>query len=202
MAEKPLTLEDLARGEAAELKKREQSRKAYTEAQKRLVTELPARFMELGRAVRDGVRRFNDTAYKESGNLVRGVRYEESVAMTARDPNLGGEVYFRIARAPNSLTMTLRTMTRAGKCDAYVMDGRGSVGVPPTEQGFVIRIEALVRASGDITYRATCNGDKIDTPLEDMPDHLVALVVTGQLSRLWIVPPWTEAAGTQKPSIL
>ena len=52
--------------------------------------------------------------------------------------------------------------------------------------------DGLCKPTGEIEYRATCNRQVIDTPIDEMGDRIVMVVVTGQLSRLWLKPPWAD----------
>ena len=193
MAVKPLTLEDLARAEAAALKQREQARIAYAEAQRRLVKEMPERFFALAKGIREGVQRFNEVAYKESGPQGRMIKYEETVAVTTRDKNLGSDFVVEARRDPNRLTLALRSMWRPNRPDAFVIEGQGVLGIAPQQDAFAIRIDGIGKPDGDILYRATCNFHPIDTPLDELPERMVMVIVTGELSRLWNRPPWMDA---------
>jgi hypothetical protein len=194
MSDKPMTLEDLARAEALAYKSREKLRLAFAEAQKQLVVEMPERFLTIARQVRDGVRRYNDIAYKEGGPEQRLVRYDESVAVTTRDPNLGSEFNLEVRREPNWMKLALRSMWRPNRPDVFLIDGSGSVGMAPQDEPIALRIDGLNRTSGELFFRATCNRMTLDTPLEELGDHIVMVVVTGQISRMWVKPPWTDVS--------
>jgi hypothetical protein len=199
MADKPpLTLEDLARAEAAALKQREQMRVAYAEAQRKLVKEMPEKFFLLAKGIRDGVNRFNEIAFKESGPQGRLVKYEESVAVTTRDRNLGSDFNLEVRREPNSLGLVLRTMWRPNRPDAYIIEGHGKVGMTPGDEQFAIRIDGIGKADGEIQYRSTCNFQPIDTPLEELAERMVMVIVTGEVSRLWNTPPWLADTKSSK----
>jgi len=190
MPDKLTTLEDLARAEAAALKKREQAKVDYLEGQKRLVAELPQRFFAIAAAVRDGVKRFNNAA-----EIERPVSYMESPAVTTRDStNLAGDLYFEVKRKPNEILVALRPMTRAGKPDAYLIEGQGTVGLPPMNDRFALRIDAVI-AGKETRYKITCAKQNVDTPIEELPDRIVMVIVTGQLTRFWTVPPWAGSGG-------
>jgi hypothetical protein len=194
MSDKPMTLEELARAEAQALKNREKLRLAFAEAQKKLVTVMPDRFLAIARQVRDGVRRYNEVAYKEGGPEQRVVSYDESVAVTTRDPNLGSEFNLEIRRAPNKLSLVLRSMWRPNRPDTYIISGKGTLGIAPNAAPFEIRIDGLNKIDGEIYFRTVCNTMPVDTPIDELPDRLVMVVVTGQLSRLWIRPPWSDVS--------
>lgn len=191
MAEK-LTLEDLARAEAAALRERDRARLTYEEAQQKLTRELPERFFDLARGVREGVGRFNEAVRQENPPRPHAIHYEESVGVTTRSSNLSTDFNFSARRAPNWMQLFLRSMWRPGRSDALIIEGQGSVGVKPEEKRFNLRVDGIVNAQGEVHYRALCDGKSIDTPLEELADRIVMVVVTGQLSRLWIKPPWTE----------
>jgi hypothetical protein len=191
MAEK-LTLEDLARAEAAALRERDRARLTYEEAQQQLARELPERFFDLARGVRDGVNRFNAAVRQEAEPRPYAVHYEESVGVTTRSTNLSTDFNFEVRRAPHWMQLFLRSMWRPGRSDALIIEGQGSVGVKPEEKRFKLRIDGQVNAQGELSYRALCDGRLIDTPLDELADRIVMVVVTGQLSRLWIKPPWAE----------
>jgi hypothetical protein len=191
MAEK-LTLEDLARAEAAALRERERMRLTYEEAQQQLLRELPERFFNLARGVREGVSRFNEAVRQEREPGMRSVHYEESVGVTTRSANLSTDFHFEVRRAPNKMMVLLRSMWRPGRSDALLIEGQGSVGVAPEEKHFKLRIDGMVSAQGELSYRSICDGRPLDTPLDELADRMVMVMVTGQLSRLWIKPPWTE----------
>lgn len=187
-----VTLEDLARAEAASLRERDRARLTYEEAQQQLVRELPEHFFELARGVREGAKRFNEAVRQENPPRPHAVHYEESVGVTTRSSDLSTDFNFLVRRPPNGLQLFLRSMWRSGRSDALIIDGQGSVGVKPEEKRFQLRIDGQVNAQGELSYRSLCDGQLIDTPLDQLADRIVMVVVTGQLSRLWIKPPWTE----------
>jgi hypothetical protein len=184
MADKVTTLEDLARMEAAAIKKRNQAKVDFLEGQKRLVTELPERFFAIAGQARDGVKRFNTAAAIE-----HPVQYMESPAITVREMSMHGDYFFEVKRKPNELMLALRPMTRAGKPDAFLIEGNGTVGLAPMNDRFQIRIDAIV-AGKEIRYKTTVAGNKVDTPIDEFGDRLVMVIVTGQLTRFWNTPPW------------
>ena len=192
MSDKPLTLEDLARAEASALKQREKARLAYAEAQVQLVKEMPDRYFAMARAIRDGVRRFNETAYKESGPHQRLIQYEESVAVTTREPGLGGELHVEVRRAPNRVSLILRSMWRPNRPDSFIIEGSGVVGLAPSQEKIDLRVDGVCSKDGAISFRTTCNKHSVDTPIDEIPERIVMVVVTGELSRLWIRPPWVD----------
>jgi hypothetical protein len=186
MADKVQTLEELARIEANAVKKREQAKLDYIEGQKRLVTELPERFLKLAAAAREGVKRFNTAA-----EIERPVLYSETPAVTTRDTTGRSFLSFEVRRKPNEIVMSLREMTRAGAPDAFVIEGSGSVGVPPMNDKFGIRIDALI-AGKETRWKIVCAHHKVDVPIDELGDRLVMVVVTSLLTRLWNTPPWAD----------
>jgi hypothetical protein len=191
MADKPQTLEDLARIEAAALKKRDQARLDYIEGQKRLITELPQRFFLLAQQVREGVKRFNNAAPIE-----RPVSYIESPAVTTKDAsNMAGDFWFEVKRKPNELLVALRSMTRAGKPDSYIIEGQGTVGLAPMNDRFALRVDALI-VGKEIKYKTVCARYKLDSDIDELGDRLVMVIVTSQITRLWNNAPW---AGDSMP---
>ena len=192
MAEK-VTLEDLARAEAVSMKQREKARIAFAEAERKLAIEVPELFFSIAKGVREGVRRFNEITYKESGPTGKLIKYEESTAVTTRDPNIGTDFSFSLRRAPNDIHLVLRSMWRPNKPDAMLIEGAGNVGVKPVNhQRFLLRIDGLGKADGSIVYRSTCNFQVIDTPIDEIPERMVMVVVTGQVTRLWNKAPWLD----------
>ena len=191
MAEK-LTLEDLARAEAAALRERDRAKLTYEDAQRQLALEMPQHFFALASGVRDGVNRFNAAVRQEEEPRPLGVHYEESVGVTKRSSNLSTDFNFEVRRGPHGMQLFLRSMWRPGRSDALIIEGQGSVGVKPEEKRFRLRIDGLANAQGELSYRVLCDGRLVDTPLAELADRIVMVVVTGQLSRLWIKPPWTE----------
>lgn len=184
MPEKQPTLEELAQIEAAAHQRREQMRKDYEDGQVRLAKELPERFFVLAKQVREGVRRFNTAA-----PIQRPLVYEESAAVTVRDPNLNGDFNLTVKRAPNTITVALRQMARTGRGDYFLIEGQGVLGIPPFVDRFRLRCDAVVRG-GETVYRVLVDGKPLDSPIDELGDRLVMVVVTGQLARLWNVAPW------------
>ncbi len=184
MADKVQTLEDLARIEAAAIKKRNQAKVDFLEGQKRLVTELPERFFAIAAQAREGVKRFNNAA-----EIEHPVHYMESPAITVREMNMTGDYFFEVKRKPNEVLLALRPMARAGKPDAYLIEGNGTIGLAPMNDRFQIRIDAIV-AGKEIRYKVTVDGHKVDTPIDDFGDRLVMVIVTAQLTRFWNTAPW------------
>lgn len=184
---KPMTLEDLARMEADALKRREQSKLDRVEGDKKIVTAMPERFFALAKQMREGVRRFNTAAQIE-----RPLSYNESAAVTTREPNLNADFWCEVKRPPNEMTIALRNMARAGKPDGYIIEGQGTLGLAPMNDRFQIRIDGLYR-QGQMIYRATCDHKALDVDIEELGDRFVMVIVTAQLTRLWNVAPWLEA---------
>src|SRR5437762_619452 len=77
MSEKQVTLEDLARAEAAAAEQRVAKKQAYLDGQKKLQTLTPERFYTFARQLKEGVTRFNGAA-----KLERILKYTESTAVT------------------------------------------------------------------------------------------------------------------------
>ena len=184
MAEKHTTLEELARAEATALKQREQAKLDYIAGQERLCAEMPELFFALAKQIREGTRRFNGAA-----GIQRPVQYQESPAVTIRLLEPGAELHVSIARTPNECTLALRTMTRTGGSDSFLIEGFGTLGVPPTHERFSLRVDGIVRGR-EIAYRTTIDGQKVDSEIDELGDRLVMMIVTGQLARLWNTPPW------------
>jgi hypothetical protein len=164
--QKPQTLEDLARIEAEALKRREQAKIDRIEGDKKIVEIMPERFLTLARQIRDGVRRFNTAAAIE-----RPLSYEESAAVTTRETNHNSDFWCTVRRAPNEATMALRNMSRAGKPDSYMIEGNGTIGLPPMNDRFLMRVDGAWKG-GEMLYRITCDHKKLDTDIEELGDRL------------------------------
>ncbi len=186
MAEKVTTLEELARAEAAAIKKREQAKVDYIDGQKRLVTELPEKFLALAAQAREGVKRFNNAA-----EIEHPVSYMESPSVTTRETTRG-DLWFEIKRKPNEVLVALRAMTRAGKPDAFIIEGNGTVGLAPMNDRFMLRIDAVI-AGKETRYKIVCAKHRVDVPIEELGDRLVMVIVTSQLTRMWNTPPWASS---------
>ncbi|HEX2572081.1 MAG TPA: hypothetical protein VH877_21230 [Polyangia bacterium] len=187
-----VTLEDLARAEAASLRERTRAKLSYEEAQRQLAIEVPQRFFELASGAREGVSRFNAALREETEPRPTAAHYQESVGVTTRSTNLSTDFNFEVRRAPHWMQLFMRSMWRPGKSDSVIIEGQGSVGFKPEEKRFQLRIDGVVNAQGELSYRALCDGQIVDTPIAELGERIVMVVVTGQLSRLWIKPPWTE----------
>lgn len=189
MAEKQPTLEELAHMEADALKKRERARQDYADGQKKLAQDIPERFLALAKQAREGVHRFNSAA-----PIQRPVQYSESAAVTTRDPNLNGDFYFEIKRAPNQLGVSLRAMG-GSRSETFIIEGTGAVGVAPSVDRFKLRIDALYK-NGELLWRMSCDKKALDITIDELGDRLVMVIVTGQITRLWNVAPWVGGSRT------
>jgi hypothetical protein len=180
-----MSLEDIARAEAAAAAEAQARGEAYREAQKRLLAEVPVRFFALARGLRDGVARFNGAAATD-----RPIAYRESAAVTTREPDPNRDFNLEIRRDPSSFVLTLDAMSRPHGPDALLIQGRGVLGVPPKTERFLLRVEGLPR-DGDIDWRVSCDFRTVEAPLDELPDRLVAVVATGELDRLYqsLSPP-------------
>ena len=185
MADKPVvSLEDLARAEAQALAAREAQKQAYLDGQKRLLLEVPALFFAMAKQLREGADRFNGAARLETV-----VKYRESAAVTTRDANLNADFVVELERGKNALTFLIRNMARVGKPDSLVVEAFGAVGVEPKRDRFNLRIEGQV-TNGAVGWRVTCDYQPVDTTVEELPDRMVALIATGEMTRLWKTPPF------------
>lgn len=184
MADKPLTLEELARAEAAENDRRARLKKLHAENQERLRTEAPKRFYTLAKQVRDGVARFNGAA-----KLERVIEYTETAALTTRSVSPGEDLHLEVKREGNRFTLALHSMWRLRLPDALVIAGEGSVGVEPQTERFRLRIEGVFHEQ-ELRWRITSDGHEVDTPIDEIADRLVSVVATGEIARLWTVAPF------------
>lgn len=186
MADKPVSLEDLARAEAQALEAREVQKKAYLEGQKRLLQEVPQLFFRMALQLREGADRFNGAA-----KLQTLVKYQESAAVTTRETNPNADYVVELERQQNVLTMLIRNMGRVGRPDSLVIDAFGAVGIEPKRDRFNLRIEGQVKG-GELNWRITCDYQPVDTPIDELPDRMVALIATGEMTRLWKIPPFAS----------
>lgn len=184
MADKPLTLEELARAEAAENERRARLKKVHAENQERLRTEVPKRFHTLAKQVRDGIARFNGAA-----KLERVIEYTETAALTTRSSAPGEDLHLEVKRDPNWFTLALHAMWRLRLPDALVIVGEGSVGTAPQSERFHLRIEGVF-SDRELRWRVTSDGREVDTPIDEIADRLVSVVATGEIARLWTVAPF------------
>ena len=186
MAEKGPTLEDLARAEAEQIQKRDEQRKKYLEHQEKLLKDLPARFFQLARQVREGVQRFNGAA-----KLEKMLAYTETAAVTVRDPNPAADFVVEVKRDPNWFYLALRQMRRLQLPDAFAIEGEGSTGPEGRKERFRVRIDGQYREDV-LVWRITSDYKPVDTPIDEIAERLVAVVATGELSRLWQSAPFVE----------
>ena len=131
-----------------------------------------------------GVKRYNGAA-----QLKQLLTYKESPAVTTREKNPNRDFVVWVERGANKLTLVMRNMGRVGKPDALIIEGVGVAGKPPDQDRFPLRIEGVVR-DGEIGWRATCDYKEIDTGVDDLPDRLIAVIATGELTRLWTTAPF------------
>lgn len=186
MADKQVTLEDLARAEAAAYEQRAAKKKAYLDGQKKLETLTPERFFTFARQLKEGVARFNGAA-----RLERLLVYKESTAVTVRDPNPNGDFVVEVRREPNWIAVALRTLWRLHADDSFVIEAEGVLGRPPDVDRLQMRIQGVF--DGDqLSWRVTSDGKKVDTPIDELPDRMVAAVATAELARLWTAAPFIE----------
>jgi hypothetical protein len=199
MAERPKTpesmsLEDLARAEAAQLAARETARTAYLEGQKRLMVEVPARFLTLARQLKDAVSRFNAAA-----TLPRPVAYAESAAVTTRDPNPERDFTVEVRRDPHRVTLSLRSMNRMMGPPAFLIEGFGIVGVAPTSERFLLRVEGIPR-DGAIGWRVSSDHRTVEVAIDQLADRLVGVIATGELERMFLSAPAAPPAAPERPA--
>ena len=185
-ADKPATLEDLARAEAREVAKREENARLYTAGQTRLRSEMPARFFTFARQLREGVARYNGAA-----KLEHPLEYSETAAVATRDTNHEGDFYVEVKRKPNSVGVALRNMHRIRGQDTFVIEGSGEAGPPSAQDKFRLRVEGVFKGT-ELIWRINCDGRLVDTPLDELADRLIAVVATGELTRVWTMAPFVE----------
>ena len=147
---------------------------------------MPERFFTMARQVREGVARFNGAA-----RLQKVLNYMESPAVTTRDPNPARDFLVEIRRDPNHCLFAMRQLWRLGQDDALIIEGEGRVGREPNVQRFKLRIDGRVR-DGQLGWRITSDGKEVDTPIDEIGERLVAVVATGELSRLWTSAPFLD----------
>ena len=186
MANKQVTLEDLARAEATAAAERTAKRQAYHDGQRQLAADTPALFFTLAQRLREGVQRFNGAA-----KLERALLYSESTGVTMRDAGPNAELVVEVRRDPSFVTVALRSMWRMGKEDARVIEADGQLGVAPAVDRFSLRVQGIVKGS-QLGWRVTTSGRPVDAPIEELPARIVATVATGELSRLWVRAPFVN----------
>ena len=184
MSEKQVTLEDLARAEAVADEQRIAKKKAYLEGQKKLQTLMPERFYTFARQLKDGVTRFNGAA-----KLERILQYTETTGVTIHDPNPHGDLVVEVRRDPNSISVALRELWRLHADDAYSIEAEGVLGRPPDVDRLQLRIQGVFQGE-ELRWRITSEGKQVDTPIDELPDRIVAAVATGELARLWTAAPF------------
>ena len=74
---------------------------------------------------------------------------------------------------------------------AIIIEGEGSVGPQPKQERFKLRIDGLYKGD-ELRWRIMSDGQEIDTPIDELPERLVAVVATGELSRLWKMAPFVD----------
>lgn len=178
------TLEDIARAEALDVQRREEQKKAYLDGQVKILAAVPERFLTMAKQVRDGVNRFNGAA-----KLPRALSYTETAAVTTRDPNPAADFLVEVRRDPNVAILALRQMRRLRLPDALIIDGEGRVGVEGKQERFHVRIDGLWKDK-QLVWRIMSEGKQVDTPIDELPERLVAVVATGEISRLWVTAPF------------
>jgi hypothetical protein len=193
MADKVPTLEDLARAEAQQVAQREALKKLYHQQQAQLLVEFPPRFFTLARQVREGVARFNGAA-----KLERDLVYSETPSVTVRDPNPSADFIVGVKRDPNHFSLALRQMRRLRLPDALIVEGEGQVGHAPSVIRFKLRIDGLYKKDV-LRWRIMSDGKEVDTSIDELADRLVAVVATGELTRLWTMAPFVERRDAPQP---
>ena len=189
MAEKQVTLEDLARAEAALIEKRAAQKKAFLDGQKRLETLTPERFFTMAKQLKEGVARYNGAA-----KLERELRYTETTSVTIRDTNRVGDYVCEVRRDPDVITVSLRTLWRLHAEDAFVIMVEGALGPPPDVDRVRLRINGVFKQD-TLGWRITDEGKVVDTPIDELPDRIVAAVATREVTRLWATAPFLESMG-------
>lgn len=192
MAEKQVTLEDLARAEAALTEKRAAQKKAYVDGQKKLETLMPERFHAMAKQLKEGVSRYNGAA-----RLERELRYVESTSVTVRDTNRVGDYVCEVRRDPDFITLALRTLWRLHADDAFVIMVEGVLGPPPDVDHVRLRIMGVFK-NDQLRWRITDDGKEVDTPIDELPDRIVAAVATREITRLWATAPFVETVAASR----
>lgn len=189
MADKQVTLEDLARAEAATAELQAARKRAYREGQKQLLVETPQRFLRMARQLQQGVERFNGAA-----RLARPLLYLDSAAVGAPELRPGADLVVEVRREPSWMVLALRSMWRLMADDALVIEADGSLGIAPQLDRVALRIQGVFRGE-QLAWRVTSAGQPVDTPIDELPERMVAAVATGELSRLWVKAPFLGPTG-------
>lgn len=186
MAEKQVTLEDLARAEAAMQEQRAAQKRAYAEGQKKLQTLTPERFHQMARQLKEGVTRYNGAA-----RLERDLAYSETTSVTIKDANRAADYVCEVRRDPDWIRVALRTLWRLHADDAFIIEVEGLLGRAPDTDPVKLRIQGVWK-DGEASWRITNEGARLDTPIDELPDRIVAAVATSEVTRLWTTAPFVE----------
>jgi hypothetical protein len=184
--EGPMGLEELARFEARALAEHEAKRRAWAAAQERFVAEVPERFHALAKELRRSVERWNRAA-----QVPRPARYEESAAVTSGERAPWADLHLEVRRDPSRLSLALREMQRHGRPPALIIDGTLATGYAPDGERTSLRIEPF-DDHGRTAWRVGAGGARLDVAIDELPERLVAAVVTGDARRLRGIEPPKE----------
>jgi hypothetical protein len=171
MPEKRETLEELARREADGEREREEARALRRQSSERLAKEVPARFFQLAKELREAVARFNAAALPE-----KRLTFHESTALAAHDPNLNADFNCALSRAGVEVTLTLNAMGRSGKPDVFLIEASCRLG----DDQHMVRCEGSIGQGGKapkVDYRISIDFQRMSYSIDELAERLVKSAV-------------------------
>jgi hypothetical protein len=176
--EKRETLEEIAQREAEAERRAADARAMHLANAERIAKEVPERFLQLAKDVREHVARFNAVADPQ-----KRLTWEESTALAARDPNLNADFHLTFGRPGADCTMALTAMSRSTGPDVYLIEISGKLH----EDSFLMRLEGAVlrgEKGPEIGWRIFLNLRRVERPLDELADRVVRAVVKADVSLL------------------
>ena len=172
MATKRTTVEDLAHAETQADLEREERRRDAALRDEKLSKEVPARFLELVRATRGVVERFN-----AASEPPRRIQWRESAAIAVGDVGPNRELTAGLWRKGAEIDLALVELSRPRGPDAHIMLIHGRLG----RSRFEVRVDGSW-SKGKVGWRVSIDGKPAQTTIDELPELLVTALVKEELT--------------------
>lgn len=167
-------LEQVARRLSDEARARSTTEQEQLVRATRSAAEIPRAFFMLADRIRDAVRRFN-AASDPQGRLL----YSESAALATRELHPNGEFHLELVHGTSSAVLTLKAMVRAGKPDAFIIEGFGQLG----RERFGLRVDGAIQ-NNRLVLRTSVDRRRIECDLGELAERLVLAAALGDYQKL------------------
>jgi hypothetical protein len=162
------TVEEYARREMAEAADREAKKKQYWDSQKRVATELPAKFWQVADRLREEVDTFNKIV-----DPPRRLSLTESAGLAARADHRHHELNMTLSRKAAEAWVGLSELMRLGKGQpTYIIEAH----VKLSQARVRIRCEAIPRSEDEIRFRVTVDAVEPQFTVDELASRIVLAV--------------------------